>query len=1481
MNKKRGSHCFWIVLIVLPIGLLHATEYLWTGAASNGLWSDSANWSPTGVPAETNDLATFDATATVTSPAAYTGAVAVTTGTLTLITPEGASHVLAGPVSGAGALTVEGPGTLALFGVNTAFTGPVAVTNGTLRINDEAALGDNIVPLTIHASGVLDLGGAKTSDSIKIVKPVTVAGSVDNSNYQQMHAFGGCVTLAAGARFAGSTRYDIRNGTLDLNGQTFTKIGNNSVQITGTTAVTNEPSGTAFNVQAGELLFADAVTFSGTSASTVEVASDARLAIYLVDRPIPYSVRAASGVTLDVRDTSSAANTNLNIYAGPIELDGNINITGLAHTQQSLHGPVSGSGGLTVISSELLLANTANDYSGPTVVSNGVLRPLTPAALSPASALTVKNGGTLRLLSASTSAEGWTDADIAGVLTPSVFLDPTAKLGIDTSLRDVTLDAPLADFTHGLAKYGTGTLDYLVPGPVESGALSVREGTLNIGPESALTLPAPAAVTVDPVRGKTGYLNLSGSASLATADLGQGTNQPALYAGSTGRGVVILTNTASASVGRLDVGRENGSVGIIRLAEGTVLHSRSGTGNRGLVGVNNGSYGYIQNDGGTFTNNGELAFGFAAGSCGIYRQTAGEFAMAGGTVAPAGTQGGFYGGLTYIGRSGTGHAYISGGSFVQHGGNQIHMGAHYAAPNGGLSILTVDGTASVSADRIDCCSGNPNSQVLINLLGGTLSLNYIWRYAQTGSSVTVNFNGGTFRAASNSHSQFFRGGTTCIIYPGGGTIDTAGRNGTPDTALVGASGLGVGTIAIRAPGTGYLAPPLVTFSGGGGTGAVAFAEIDPAAGTVTAVRILNPGVGYSSNPSVTFTGGGGSGASATVTRIVPQAGGGFTKTGAGTLTLSLPSTYTGPTIVRGGTLNIAADGALPATPLTVGGGAIPATLLLNDRTVTVPSLTLDEGGRIIRGIIATSSIIKDSPGVTDLEALCVTPSALTPSALTPGLYAAQIEDAGLTWQAVQQLPLPDTDIELSATLANTPKSFWNPNHAGLYTGFIWNRSPTNEVWSFAESIDDCVLLVLDGETLINDGQWNRTTVATRTITPGPHAIELRVYNHGGLGGPAAEDGWTTTEWGFGVDRLGRGLKDTACYERLIDPGDGSLLTVNTNVAPARAEVRSGTLRLVPIARPGLYAAQYTNVNWSTTSPANPLDSVELGATLANSPASFWQPRHLGIYTGFIWNRSPTNETWNFAESIDDNVWLSLDGEVVINNTVWNATTVSTNVISPGPHAIELRVYNASGIGGPAAEDGWTTKDWGFGVDRLGRGLKDTACYEPLIDPGDGSFLTTGTIEDDPFQDVPVDIAPGAALDLNGIAQCVQFITGGGTVTNGALAAGSVLSPGGDDATGTLTLSDVTLGAVVYRATLRDAAADVLAFTQPVDLSALAIVPSDTLSLAASGRDYIIATAPSFTGDRPAVSGFPSRWKVIVRGNELHLTALGGTIFSIL
>lgn len=65
-------------------------------------------------------------------------------------------------------------------------------------------------------------------------------------------------------------------------------------------------------------------------------------------------------------------------------------------------------------------------------------------------------------------------------------------------------------------------------------------------------------------------------------------------------------------------------------------------------------------------------------------------------------------------------------------------------------------------------------------------------------------------------------------------------------------------VRMSAQGSGYVvgAPPTVNFSGGGGSGAAATAEVDNG-GRIVGVTITNPGSGYTSAPSVSFTGGGG------------------------------------------------------------------------------------------------------------------------------------------------------------------------------------------------------------------------------------------------------------------------------------------------------------------------------------------------------------------------------------------------------------------------------------------------------------------------------------------------------------------------------------------------------------------------------------------------------------------------------------------------
>jgi hypothetical protein len=76
----------------------------------------------------------------------------------------------------------------------------------------------------------------------------------------------------------------------------------------------------------------------------------------------------------------------------------------------------------------------------------------------------------------------------------------------------------------------------------------------------------------------------------------------------------------------------------------------------------------------------------------------------------------------------------------------------------------------------------------------------------------------------------------------------------------------VRSATITAGGTGYTTAPSVSFTGGGGTGATAVANIS--GGAVIGITITNRGRGYTTAPSVNITGGGGTGATATTTLTV-------------------------------------------------------------------------------------------------------------------------------------------------------------------------------------------------------------------------------------------------------------------------------------------------------------------------------------------------------------------------------------------------------------------------------------------------------------------------------------------------------------------------------------------------------------------------------------------------------------------------------------
>jgi autotransporter-associated beta strand protein len=194
----------------------------------------------------------------------------------------------------------------------------------------------------------------------------------------------------------------------------------------------------------------------------------------------------------------------------------------------------------------------------------------------------------------------------------------------------------------------------------------------------------------------------------------------------------------------------------------------------------------------------------------------------------------------------------------------------------------------------------------------------------TGPSSTFNFNGGSLSNYNVAAINYFVGGPApyfmynlknAYVYPGGAFIDDGGANITINQALQAPSGFGLATITVTNGGANYFAPPSVAITGGSGTGATASSVIS--GGKVTAINVTSPGSGYASGEklTITLTGGGGSGAGATNNALVANGSGGLTYasqngSGAGTLKLIAPATYTNATVIKSGTLQIGVGGSI-------------------------------------------------------------------------------------------------------------------------------------------------------------------------------------------------------------------------------------------------------------------------------------------------------------------------------------------------------------------------------------------------------------------------------------------------------------------------------------------------------------------------------------------------------------------------------------------
>ena len=1117
-------------------------------------------------------------TLTLAGAVSHTGATALNGGTLDLAPTNGVSQVFSAPVVGSGAVTKRDDGSTLFLAANT-YDGPTVVSNGILSIGHSDALGLTTAGTTVEPGGALALGPAELN-KIVVSEPITLSGAGpdslgalrNDSAAPQLYAFknvalSGPATVGGTAPLSGfplaaapssSGRFDIRNGVLNFGGHTLTKAGPNAFIITSS-AITGVTADVSIDIEGGVFGVESTTHLQGAETNTLKVGEGASFDLYQLSNPLRWSLLVQEQGHLTARNNTA---TNHNLLTGPINLAGTAILDGAYH--DTLAGVLSGQGGLLKAIGFTHLTGTNNSYEGTTTITNGSLLAMTARSLPAAdfSRVSVTGNGTLAVRFAGTSdgQAGWSEAEVANLVASGAFTTRSTSLGFESMYAGATYadTLPLA----GIAKFGPYPLT-LESDTYELGPVTVYEGLLDLTPADHDLGTNSVKVGADPLNVSLAALRLGGTASLLTTDPGYNRSGPLVAAGTANasRGILYLDDDAAVS-GRLYLGSGgNNAEGAVYQTGGTFLNT-GGTANDGQLGIS--GHGYYEISGGSLTNKGYTQLGVNAGNSGILRQTGGSVVFNSGTVPASGAIGNYYGG-TFAVRAGLGLFHLCGGTFTT-GTSRLSLGEWSSVNNYSdcTGILTLEGDADASANTLELANRNGTATSVVNLNGGSFATRYLLKGGNnnsSGSRAYINFNGGNLRiteSGSPVRTAANNSATVLAVRDGGASLEIdAGVNATLDLPLGPPAGQGVTFIGVNSRGAGYIAPPFVNITGGGGYGATAVATINRETGQLADIRVTSPGTGYTSAPSVSLLGGGYTAAGSVIDVAIGlnSSTGGLTKLGTGSLVLGTNNTFRGAVTVSGGILAARTPAAIPqGADLVLNGGLLD----LGGRALTNSSVTLSSGGGLLNGSVLTATLLKNGAGSADLTAgISLAPTPVSAKYGTPGLYEGRLIN-----RTNRIDPNPRTSVQPTTRAVNGANVVsggtinscrWPDNTCYVYTGYLWNRAATNVVWTFGENFDDNVYLVIDGKAILDNDAATTPTYRNVLLTPGPHAFEVRCGQSSGNVGA----NWVRSDSyrvGFGVDYLGRAQNLANNYEPLVDPGDGSLFTLDLPASYTQAEV---------------------------------------------------------------------------------------------------------------------------------------------------------------------------------------------------------------------------------------------------------------------------------------------------------------------------------------
>lgn len=816
--------------------------------------------------------------------------------------------------NGTTGLQKNGAGTLVLSGNNT-YSGTTQIASGNLQIASGSAIGDGLVTTSGTNNAALVLGDGIIVPSSK---SISVAGNGANGFYGALStAIGnigtsewqGTVTIAATT----GTRIGTLGGTLHVSGNIGESstgsqlLVRNNEAASGTTILSgNNTFSGGLQLVVGNLRMGSANAL-GTGPLTL--GSGGNVNAFSSDSATPRTISLPT--SLAATGTTNLGDATLNgklTFANTFDL-GSATRTLSTASEVEVSGTLTGSGTLVKTGASSLILSNANTHTGAVQINGGTVVLAHKNALTTSSSVfvsTTAGSGTLRLA---------TDE--------SVVLNriETSSSNPGKIISDRATPGSGIVHTIGTGLLGANTYSFEAGPNVTSGIARVTLNSANLtaGNSNATVLnPTTAVVTIDgPVN--IGFNNLAKTLRL------DGTNSGNLISGVVSNGLNTLNLIKSGS-SDWELSGANSYTGTTTVRQGTLTLSGARTnvtigtitvgdtaGLSPTLNISNGNH----NLGGGQMNVGNAP---TTAITATVNQTGGavSFAAGGGnqllvgqnTVANRGIYN-LSGGSLTIGLSTSNSRGVmlgvntgsSGGTFNLSGTGQLNM----TAASGGT------GNATLQVGRFDSAANNTNND--FNQSGGTANVGVLSMGGNggTGTGITslVSLTGGTFSA--NVFSRMAAGNTNTATLIIGGTADVTlpafpTTRGTGSTATLVFDG---GTLKPLATSPAYI-------------------------GGLTNAFIKSGGAKFNTN-SFDIT------VSQNLLTDPISAGGGLTKEGSGTLTLTGTNTYTGNTSVTAGTLSLGngtANTSLANTAdVSVASGA---TLNLNYAgTDTIDGLTIN------------------------------------------------------------------------------------------------------------------------------------------------------------------------------------------------------------------------------------------------------------------------------------------------------------------------------------------------------------------------------------------------------------------------------------------------------------------------------------------------------------------------------------------------------------